>query len=179
MKPVELRQAAPPVSPAAEMLNVLGVPVDIGPCLVDWLTRDYLDRLELISKISESDWKSLIETNLALQEVDVGRDFPRLDPARAQAAKLFGLAMSDETRRVLEQGYAQTKAATASPDYGALNSVRTANATLGYISPDLLPDVRVLNNMIQSPAAYVEFKNLQSHASPMQGRQRSNASGPR
>ncbi|EEQ97107.1 hypothetical protein Pmar_PMAR025216, partial [Perkinsus marinus ATCC 50983] len=87
--------------------------------------------------------------------------------------------MSDEARRVLEQGYAQTKAATASPDYGALNSVRTANATLGYLSPDLLPDVRVLNNMIKSPAAYVEFKNLQSHASPMQGRQRSNASGPR
>ncbi|EER00580.1 hypothetical protein Pmar_PMAR010415, partial [Perkinsus marinus ATCC 50983] len=165
MEPVELRQAAPPVSPAAEMLNVLGVPVDIGPCLVDWLTRDDLDRLELISKISESDWKSLIETNLALQEGDVGRDFPRLDPARAQAAKLFGLAMSDEARRVLEQGYAQTKAASASPDYGALNLVRTATAKLGYISPDLLPDVRVLNNMIKSPAAYVEFKNFdESHA---------------
>ncbi|KAF4678445.1 hypothetical protein FOZ60_016584 [Perkinsus olseni] len=43
--------------------------------------------------------------------------------------------------------------------------VQAARERLGFISPDLLPDVRVLTNMIKSPAAYVEFSNLdESHA---------------
>ncbi|KAF4651762.1 hypothetical protein FOZ61_010225, partial [Perkinsus olseni] len=155
---------APGLSPAAEMLNVLGVPADIGPCLVDWLVRESLDRLEIIAKMSESDWVTFIEDNLERQRVDgVEEGVPSLNADRAQAARLYGSTMSDEARRLQKEGNEQAR--SSAPDRDAMSMVQAARERLGFISPDLLPDVRVPTNMIKSPAAYVEFSNFdESHA---------------
>ncbi|KAF4648625.1 hypothetical protein FOL47_002970 [Perkinsus chesapeaki] len=152
---------APGLSPAAEMLNVLGVPADVGPCLVDWLTRDSLDRLEIIAKINDDDWKALIDFNIEQQvEAPPNSEFPWLDPGRAHVAKFYGAAMTEEARRLLAEGYEQSKASAASRDFDATNLVRDASTKIGYISPDLLPDSRTLNAMVKSPAAYIDFSNF-------------------
>ncbi|KAF4678444.1 hypothetical protein FOZ60_016583 [Perkinsus olseni] len=110
MQPANAFAFAPGLSPAAEMLNVLGVPADIGPCLVDWLVRESLDRLEIIAKMSESDWVTFIEDNLERQRVDgVEEGVPSLNPDRAQAARLYGSTMSDEARRLQKEGNEQAR----------------------------------------------------------------------